>query len=199
MRSSMPLLEFREKPSGNWLVVSSRRCGRCYSPGVWLFHPHFQFLSGQLEAFYDSDLPLSQFPRILPFGFCQPRLYPSYHCHHIHIIIHVSLIHVSTWCSLLSRFIICLLSCRPFCFLPCNVPRHTHIFSTPLRAGSMPIITSPLSNLIHVNVIPIHSPRCACVCLCFIRSSHSPSLIVILPSSLLHLPYAFYSSVLCPL
>ena len=123
MRSSMPLLEFRGKPSDNRLVVSSRRSGRCYSPGVWLFHPCFQFLLGQLEAFYGSDLPLS-----LTVSSYSSAL--SYHCHHLHIIIHVSLIHVLTRCSLLSRFIICLSSCRPFCFLPCNVPHHTHIFSS---------------------------------------------------------------------
>lgn len=123
----------------------------------------------------------SQFPRTLSFGFCHPRLYPSYHCHHLHIIIHVSLIHVLTWCPLLSRFIICLSSCRPFCFLACNFLRHTHILLFELVRC---LLYHPLSNLIHVNVIPIHSPRCACVCLCFIRSPHCPSLIVILPSSL---------------
>ena len=92
-----------------------------------------------------------------------------------------------------TRFIICLSSCRPFCFQSCNVPRHIHISrSLPVGAGPIPIISS--AYLIHVNVTLIHSPRCACVCLCFILSTHSPSLIVILPSSLLHHSYTLYSS-----
>ena len=80
--------------------------------------------------------------------------------------------------------------------LPCNI---TLIFSSPLplRAGSMPIISSPLSNLVHVNVIPIHFTTLR-MCMSMFRSSHCPGLIVILLSSLLRLSYTFYSSVLCP-
>lgn len=60
-----------------------------------------------------------------------------------------------------------------FCFLPCNVARHIHIFlpPLPLRAGSMPIISSPTTFMLTSSLFT--PPRCACVCLCFIRSAQS--------------------------
>jgi hypothetical protein len=191
----MPSLEFRGKPSDNWLVVSSRLCGRCYGPGVWLLHPCFQFLSGQLEALYDSDLPLSL--TFSPFGFCQPRLYPSYHCHHLHIIIHVSLIHVLTWCPLLFRFIICLLC-------------HVVLFAFWLATFRVTLIYSPLPFEL-VRCLLYHPPSPTLFMLTssysFTHVAHVYVYVSFLPlsrfdrhppSSLLltSLPYAFYSSVL---
>ena len=74
-----------------------------------------------------------------------------------------------------------------FCFLPCNA-RVILIYSTsspPLRAGSMPIISSlPPTSFMLTSSLFI-SPRCTCACLWFTLSPHSPGLIVILQSSLL--------------
>ena len=65
----------------------------------------------------------------------------------------------------LSRFIICLLSCRPFCFLPCNVPRRTHIFAS-LSLSSwdrcllyhLPSPLSATSFMLTSSAISIHFP-----------------------------------------
>lgn len=91
----MPLLEFRGKPSDNGLVTSSRPCGEGITAlGFGYSILVFNSCQDSLEHFMirtcrsHSQLPHSS------FGFCQPRLYPSYHCHHLHIIVHVSLIHV---------------------------------------------------------------------------------------------------------
>ena len=67
---------------------------------------------------------------------------------------------------------------------------------TPIRAGSMPIISShsPASFMLTSSLFI--SPRCACACLCFTLSPHSPRFDRHSPSSLLLLSYAFYSSVL---
>jgi len=146
---------------------------------IWTCPSHSQFLSYSFSrGFISPDFnPLS-----LSSTFHRhPCL--SHSCPHLMIFLQIH--HLSVVMS-------------SFCFLPCNVPRRIHISPClPLRAGSMPIISSHY--LIHVNVISIHSARCACVCLCFILSTHSSGLIVILSSPPSHHPYTLYSSVLCPL
>jgi len=165
----MPSLEFRENLSGNWLVVSSRLWGRCYGPGVWLFHPCFQFLSGQLEAFYYSDLPLSltvpsySFIRVLPFPSLSLLSLPSYS--HYHPCLSHSCPHLVSP-SLQIHHLSVVMSSFLLSGLQRSTP-HSYILLFELVRC---LLYHPLSNLIHVNVIPIHSPRCACVCLCFIRS-----------------------------
>jgi len=69
----------------------------------------------------------------------------------------------------------------------------------PLRAGSMPIISShPPASFMLTSSLFI-SPRCACASLWSILARHSPGFDRHSPPSLLHLSYAFYSLVLCPL
>ena len=159
----------------------------------------FQFFPGQLEARYDLDLPLSLtgFSYSFSRGFISPTINPlsssssfshrhpclSHSCPHLMFFLQIH--HLSV---VMSSFLLSALQ---------RSTSYSYIPFSPTRAGSIPIISPPYQ--IHVNVISIHSTRCACVCLCFILSTHSPSLIVILPPSLLHHSYTLYSSVLCPL
>ena len=143
MRSSMPSLEFRENLSGNGLVVSGRLWGRCYGPGVWLFHPCFQFLSGQLEAFYDSDLPLSltvpsyPFIRVLPSPSLSLLSLPS--SSHYHPCLSHSCPHLVSTSLQIHHLSVVMSS-----FLLSGLQLPTLHSYSPLRAGSMSIISSPL-------------------------------------------------------
>ena len=167
-------------------MVSGRRCGRCSNPGVRLFLPYFEFLSGQLEAFYDSDLPFSltvfsySFIRVLSVP-CLSLLSSSSSSHYHPCLSH-SCPHLAFVFPQIHNLSVVMSS---FCFLPCNVLHHTHIFPTSSWFDAYYII--PLTNLIHVNVIGIHSTTLR-VCMSMFHSFlPCPGLIVILPSSLLRL------------
>ena len=76
----------------------------------------------------------------------------------------------------LSRFIICQSSCRPFCFLPCNVSRRTHIFasSSPTSSWVRCLLSHPhplsaTSFMLTSSSISIHFPTLR-VCVSMVHS-----------------------------
>ena len=178
----------------------TNRHERTSSPGVWLFHSCFQFSSGQDNVTH-LLIALALAPRILSAGvFWVPPSIPR--CHNLLSPSSLSLI-----CVLAFMFFLQihhrLLSCHPFCFLPCNVPRH--IAYTRLSSYIPPLNSRPDSNLPPpyfelVLCLLYHppkrqllsiTPRCACVCVCFIHSIHCPSSTVILPCHYYHYPCTF--------
>ena len=166
-------------------MVSSRRRGRCSNPGVRLFLPYFQFLSGQLEAFYGpAPLVHSTLVFFHP-GFVSPVFIPLI----IAIVFTLSSMSLSfmslAWRSLFPRFIICLSSCRPFAF--CLATFYITLIYSPFELVRYLLYHLPSPTSFMLTSLVFIPPRCACVCLCFIPSSHRPGLIVILPLSLLRL------------
>jgi len=143
----------------------------------------------------------SQCPRNLPFGSWQPLSFNPL----IAVIIFTSSSMSLPFMSSLDVFLPPDSSsvCRHvvlFAFCSALQRSTSHSYSPLLSTSSWfdaYYIITPLQHLIHVNVIPIHSTTLR-MCMSMFRSSHCPGLIVILPSSLLHLSYTFYSSVLCP-
>ena len=153
--------------TGSWSLVDATK--DLPALGFGYFHPCYRFLSGQLEARYDSDLPLS-----LVFshpGFVSPVFIPL-----IIVIIFTSSSMSLSFMSSLDVFSPDSSSvCRHVVlFAFCLATFHVILISLPFRAGLMPIISSPLSYLIHVNVITIHSATLR-VCMSMFHSFPPPS------------------------
>ena len=129
------------------------------------------------------------------------RLYPAYHCHHLHTIIHVSPFMSPLDVLFFPQIHHLSVVMSSFCFLPCNVSRrYSYIRLSSHLELVRCLLYHPSTPLSHTSFMLMSSlfisPRCACACLCFTLSPHSPRFDRHSPSSLLLLSYAFYSSVL---
>ena len=180
-------------------MVSGRRL-RMVFPALGLGYFILVFNSYQDSLKHVMIWTLSRRSQFLPYSFIRvlpaPPLIP-YHCHHLHIVIHVSLIHVLAWCFSF-RSIVCLSSCRPLLSALQRSTSYSYILLPSPTSGWFDAYYIIPTSFMLTSSLFTPTTRCACVCLCFILTPHLLGLIVILPSSLLRLQYTFYSSVLCP-
>lgn len=166
--------------------------------GLAIFHFRFEFLSGQLEAHYDLDLSLSLtiFLVFFQLGYVSPAFNPlsSSSSHTVIPCLSHSCPHLMFFSSLQIHHL-CLFSCRPFCFLTCNVPRHISYIHLPALISSWfdSYYITPTPTSFMLTSTPIHRHHVAHV---YVYGPFFPltvpGLIVILPSSLLHLPHVLF-------
>ena len=175
-------------------MVSGRRCEWYSSPGVWLyFILVLNSYQDSLKHVYDLDLSLSLTVSLIFFqpGYVSPAFNPLSSSSSSNIVIPClshSCPHLMFFFSLQIHHL-CLSSCRPFCFLTCNVPRHISYIHLPAPTSSWfdSYYITPTSFMLTSS--PIHPQHVAHV---YVYVSFFPfivpGLIVILPSSLLLLP-----------